>query len=153
MNVPTTASWDAQLFIVETLKGFPDLSNMVGGRVYDGSAPRVSVQDHSGPLFPYILLDSWNILPRNTMNRIGKDVSCSIHIFSDYKGTKEVNAIAALIELLLNHPAPAFVENWHIEFCRIEGGNILMESGDEGEEPLRHMILRARMFLKAKETR
>jgi hypothetical protein len=151
-NLPTTGDWDAQVFLVETLKGFPPLSNAIGGRVYDGSTPARGVSDMSGPIFPYVLLDGWNSLPRNVMNRMGLDLTCMVHIFSDYKGTKEVNSIAALIEMLLNHPAPAFVENWYIEFCRIEQRNIIVE-GSEGEEPLRHMILRVRLYLKAKETR
>lgn len=83
---------DLQVAAVQTLRGTPELMNLVTD-VYDGQAPQGATVT-----MPYLILDSWTLNPRDRMNAFGARVTFAIHIWTDYRGTKTSSAIETILE-------------------------------------------------------
>ncbi len=143
----TAATWDAQLFILELLTSYPGLNDTVGGRIEDGSAEEVTIPDQQFVSYPYIVLGEWASRPQDTFRRQGRTVQVTIHIFSNYRGNKEISVIIGMVQAAL-HNAPANAgTGWHITLCRLEDDVLLVEPGE-----IRHYVGRYRIFLQKRTT-
>jgi len=61
--------------------------------VYDGQAPQ-----GASVTLPYLIVDSWTLVPRDRMNALGVRVTFAIHVWTDYRGTKAGSAIETVLE-------------------------------------------------------
>lgn len=83
-----------QRLFLESLKGDASVSASVGGRIYD-DVP----QDTE---YPYIVIGEDISTDESTDDGIRRISSLVVHIWSRYRGKKEVKEIQGLIELVLN---------------------------------------------------
>lgn len=90
----TTFSWPLQQSIVTMLSGFSPA--LAGGRIYD-VAPQTVV-------FPYVEIGEGQIIPDDTtLADEGTSEFVTIHIWSRYRGMKEVKLIGSEISSLLHN--------------------------------------------------
>lgn len=98
---------ELQTAIYSRLTGFAALTALVGGgtpRIYD------HVPDN-GAAFPYVTIGESTAIPFDTKDTLGSEDIISIHVWSRYKGKKEVkqilgeiyNALHRYILTLPNH--------------------------------------------------
>lgn len=88
-----TAMMDVQAAIYQKLTGDTSFMNMVEG-VFD------DVPDNQK--FPYITIGEATEVPFNTFDKIGKEETLTIHIWSQYKGFKEALNILKRMNLVLD---------------------------------------------------
>lgn len=87
---------DLQVAVVQAMRGHSDLMNVVTD-IYDAFAPQGSTVT-----MPYIVLDSWTLNQRDRVNAFGARITFALHIWTDYRGTKEASAIETILEDLFH---------------------------------------------------
>lgn len=100
-------SWNLQTAIYTRLSGDTALVTTLGCDVYDNVPANM---DASG--FPYVVISEVNEGPNDTMGRTGRDLSVTVHIWSQYAGMKEVKNIQNRVDELLDRWAPT-VTGWN----------------------------------------
>ena len=83
---------DFQVGLVQVLKFDGNLAPLIND-VYDMRAPQGATVTP-----PYIVLDSWTGVPVDRMNGFGVRVTCALHIWTDYQGTKQGGVIESIVE-------------------------------------------------------
>jgi hypothetical protein len=81
-----------QVAVVQAIRGNSDLMNLITD-VYDGAAPQGATI-----IMPYLIIDSWTLVPRDRMNAFGARVTFAIHAWTDYRGTKSAASIETILE-------------------------------------------------------
>jgi hypothetical protein len=83
---------ELQVAVVQALKHDGTLSVLITD-VYDMAAPQ-----GANIVPPYIVIDSWTETPMDRVNGFGVRVTFMLHIWTDYRGTKQSAAIASILE-------------------------------------------------------
>lgn len=97
-------TWPLQQAIYTRLSGDTELVTTLGAAVYDfvpDSAP-----------FPYVTIGDVTEAPNDTMGRTGRDMTVTVHIWSQYAGNKQVMQIADRVDDLLDRWAVT-VTGWN----------------------------------------
>jgi uncharacterized protein DUF3168 len=96
-------AWALQQALYTRLSGDTALVTTLGADVYD------HVPDAAA--FPYVVIGNVTEGPRDTMGRTGRDLSVTIHVWSQYPGMKQVKEIQSRVDELLDRWAPT-VTGW-----------------------------------------
>lgn len=101
--MPGSPSWPLQQSVYTRLNADTELVTTLGAAVYD------HVPDSAA--FPYVVIGDATEAPRDTMARTGRDVTLTVHLWSQTKGMKQVDEIADRVDDLLDRWAPT-VTGW-----------------------------------------
>lgn len=126
--MPTTAIGAVQAAI------FTAISALCGGRVYD-DAP-------DGATFPYITLGEFTENRLDTFGRKGKNITATLHIWSQYHGTKEATDTLALMDAALDQVALT-VTGWNL----IDISREFAETFKDPDGETRHLVARYRVMV------
>lgn len=96
--------WVLQQAIYARLNGDAELTTTLGAAVYD------EVPD--GAAFPYVSIGEVTENPRDTMGTTGRDTTVTVHVWSQYPGSKEVKQIQNRVDELLDRWTPT-VAGWN----------------------------------------
>jgi len=121
--------WDLQVGIFSILEGDVALGLLTNG-VYDGEVP-----PEDEVRTPYVRLGEWNEVADNLHTRLGREVTVTIHVYSDYRGFKEAKLIGNRVIQLLEHQ-PISGTDWRIIVCQFESAQTIMDP-----ERIRHNVL------------
>lgn len=102
-----------------------------GALVFDGTA------DPETP-YPYVLVDSWTEMPDNRLSNFGRQVTCMVHVYSNYEGVREAATIVGATTKLLEEQ-PLTVAAWNVVKVTLEMTQVLKESNE-----VRHAFSRFR---------
>lgn len=97
-------SWLLQQAVYSRLNGDAALTTTLSADVYD-NVPQTAA-------FPYVAIAEVTESPNDTMGRTGRDLTVTIHIWSQYAGMKEVKEIQNRVDQLLDRWAPT-VTGWN----------------------------------------
>lgn len=86
------------------LSGDATLVTTLGAQVYD------DVPDSAA--FPYVALGEITEVPNDTMGKTGRDMTVTIHSWSQYPGMKQVKEIQNRVDVLLDRWLPT-VTGWN----------------------------------------
>jgi hypothetical protein len=99
------ASYELQLAIVGRLKGFQELAELIGGRVYD-DVPRGPDRQVTAT-FPYVSFGPDQVIPEEFGCITGSEIFIQLDAWSRAAGFAEVKKIANAVRLALhNHDLP-----------------------------------------------
>jgi len=88
--------------------------------------------------FPYIVFGDFSDTNFHTFDKLGRQIDFTLHVFSQYKGNKEINQIGARIKQLLDY-TNIEVDDLHTVYLRYENGNFDRETNNPSV--YRHYIL------------
>lgn len=131
---PYTALTPTQAALYAVLTGDATLASMVTG-VFDGEAPE-------GTACPYIIVGEAIETPDNAHGAFGRQTLQTLHVWSEYAGFAEVNAIVGVITELLDHQPLAIVGARHVS-TEFEFAQTLEDPDKPG---LRHAPVRFRII-------
>lgn len=132
-----SALWPVQQLIYGTLNGNAPLKAVVS-RIYDMAVPETA-----SPTYPYIVVGEKMETAENRLGGIGRSVAVTIHIWSNYRGSKQIGEIMEMVQSLLENRSLALtLSGWHLNAITLELSEILEDSVD-----LQHGILRFRVRL------
>lgn len=97
-------AWPLQTAIFARLNGDTTLVTTLGAKVYD------TVPD--GAAFPYVAIGDVTEVFGDTMGKTGRDITVTIHAWSQYPGMKQVKEIASRVDELLDRWLPS-VSGWN----------------------------------------
>lgn len=123
-----TALLDLQRTVMRILKNDTSLGNMVKG-IFDEVKPKQP--------FPYIVISDFEESNNHTFCKKGREIDFSLHVYSEYKGNKEIYQIADRIIALLDYTGVQ-VDNLNTVYLRYENGNTTRETSGPGIK--RHFI-------------
>jgi hypothetical protein len=129
-----TPTWGLQQAIYARLNGDNTLTSTLGAAVYD-EAP-------DGVAFPYITIGQVTEAPNPTMGRTGRDLTVTLHIWSQAKGYKQTKDIQNRIDALLEWWKPT-VTGWHSTVCQQEFFEVFRDE----DGITRHGVSRYRIHL------
>lgn len=92
--------------------------------------------------YPYVVIGEFTEEPLNAMGKHGKEVTATLHVWSQYKGFAEAYDIANRIQVLLDEVALTVTGYTHVS-TQYEFG----ESIREPDGVTRHIPLRYRIWL------
>ena len=124
--------WEVQKAIFTHLSQNPNLKDMIADRLYDTFGPNTH--------FPYVIIGLGRYQPWSSKTFKGADHHFPIHIWSSYKGQKEVKEIAELIERALTTNFPNLAHQ-HIVGLHIEQFHVQVDQ----ENQLMHGVLKIRI--------
>lgn len=112
--------------------------------VYDAPPHQLDGQPYTQ--FPFVTMGDDTLTPFDTDTSLGAEVTCTIHIWSRYKGRKETKTIMASIYNLLHRQASALSASG-VRFvdCLWEFGEVI----EEIDGATRHGVCRYRLVLEA----
>lgn len=94
------ASWDLQSRILAILAAAPAIA---GGKVYDNVPESVASAAAPDSAFPYVQIGETDAIPDDTsVSDDGEIETLSIHVWSRYRGQKEVKQIMQLVKQRLH---------------------------------------------------
>lgn len=125
-----------QTAVYTKLSGDATFMTLSAGGVYD-AVPQ-------GALFPYTVVGEWTEIPENTHSSFGKEITGTLHIWSDAEGFAEALAILARADVLLDNQ-PLTVAGWNAWWVQNEFVQTLREN--DGDRVLRHVVPRYRIQL------
>ena len=96
-------TWPLQQAIYSRLNGDTELVTTLGADVYD------RVPDSAA--FPYVVIGDVTEVANDTMGRTGRDLTVTVHAWSQYAGNKEILQIADRVDDLLDRWSPT-VTGW-----------------------------------------
>lgn len=127
------SQWDAQTAIYSALKG--DTTFLAKGwPVHDGAVPQ-AVE----PRFPYVVIGEASENGADLLVRIGRELVVTIHVFSRYKGSREVKEIMNEISRVLDRTVLT-TSTWRFPVVRFESAQSMIEDEDQ-----RHGVLNIRL--------
>lgn len=117
------------------------ISTVLSGSVISGGSV-VPVFDHTprGQAYPYIVIGAATEVRFDTHDRAGKEVTSTIHVWSDQTGYKQALGIVESIDTLLDLTKPT-VSGWRT----VSVLNEFTETLTSGDGKLRHVVARYRM--------
>lgn len=115
------------------------LTTTIGASVYD------DVPIAAEP--PYVTIGETTEVPRDTMGRTGRDMTLTVHVWSDYAGMKEVGDVQDRVDDLLDRWTPT-VTGWAATEMLQEYFESFRDTADP-DRPLRHGVARYRIFIQA----
>lgn len=117
-----------------------NLSPSVSATVWDEVAP--------GTDYPYIVVGEFTEVPAELHDQGGKDVTLTIHVWSDGLGSKETNKLLQEIEAVLHHGQGSLVINGARCWSMVrEFSQILLDEDPDTGRTLRHGVVRYRAGL------
>ena len=123
-----------QSTIYSTLSGDSTLTSTLGASVFDDVPESTS--------FPYVVLGEDNIQESGTKDVDGTDTTLTLHIWSEYKGSKETKEIMDRIHDLL-HDSSLSVSGFNLINLRFEFSDIMRDPDGK----TRHGVMRFRAVL------
>lgn len=133
MTMYKTALWPLQQAIYNRLSSDATISGMVTS-VFD------SVKKDQP--YPYIVIGEPSVLPFDTKNTFGEEISLVIHVWSDYQGKKECYSI---IGACLN----ALSQRLDVTgFEVLKAGRTQMQVFDDIDPRIKHGVLRMQYTIK-----
>lgn len=96
-------SFPLQEAIYTRLSGDATLVTTLGAAVYDDPPDSAA--------FPYVVIGDVTEGPNDTMGRTGRDMTVTVHTWSQYEGMKQVKQIQNRVDLLLDRWFPT-VTGW-----------------------------------------
>lgn len=135
MSAPYAAFTPVQAAVFAKLMGSASLVSLLGGpHVYDGDAPE-------GSPLPYVLVGESIETPDNAHGAFGRQTVTTLHVWSSYHGFAEANAVAYVLQELLDEQPLTVTGARHVS-TRFEFGQTLK---DPDAPALRHVAVRFRI--------
>lgn len=134
MSTPYAGFTPTQAAVYAKLTGDSMLMTMVEG-VFDGEAPE-------GTAYPYVTLGDAIETPDNAHGAFGRQTVQTLHVWSEYRGYAEANAIAYRLQELLDHQPLTITGHRHV-VTRFEFAQTLPDPDRPG---LRHVPVRFRII-------
>ena len=128
-----SSTWAIQQLIYGILNNDATLKAAVTG-IFDMMVP-----ESLTPALPYVVVGEKMEVPLNRLTGIGRGVLLNIHVWSKYRGSKEVASIGSRIIALLENTRPS-MSGWVVNSITLEGFDIL----DDGFD-VQHGIVRIRV--------
>lgn len=94
----------------------------------------------AGQAYPYVVIGQGTEQKWHTFDNRGKELTRTIHVWSDYPGDKQALAIADRVEAILDR-ASLIVSGWRVVSCEEE----YREPMDDPDGIRRHVVLRYRL--------
>jgi hypothetical protein len=132
--VSGSPQWALQEAIDTRLNGDVTLTTTLGAAVYDDPPD-------SGA-FPYVVIGDVTEAPRDTMGTTGRDVTVTVHIWTQEEGSKQVKQIQNRVDELLDRWAPT-VSGWTVHQMQQD----FFESFRDPDGITRHGVSRYRVHL------
>lgn len=129
-------SFPLQEAIYTRLSGDATLVTTLGAAVYD------DVPDSAA--FPYVTIGEITEGPNDTMGRTGRDLTVTVHMWSQYKGMKQVKQIQNRVDALL--------DRWAVTVSGWSATHMVQEFFETFRDPdgqTRHGVSRYRVHIKA----
>lgn len=115
----------------------PVVKQVTGGRVFDGDSP-IEVP------FPYVVLGEWTETGEDIHNSLHRTVTCVVHVWSTYEGSREARALAnAVSDALVGKSFP--MDNWHVSRCYLDNAQVFTDVNGS-----RHAAVRYRLAVQSK---
>lgn len=135
-STPYAGFTPVQAAVYAKLTGDATLTSTLGGpHVYDGEAPENAPR-------PYVLIGESIETPDDAHGMFGRQTVMTIHVWSDYAGFSEANAIAYQIQALLDQQPLDIAGARHV-LTRFEFAQTLVDPDDRS---LRHATVRFRII-------
>lgn len=126
--------WGLQQAVYTRLSGDSALTTTLGASVYD------EVPDAAS--FPYVAIGDVTETPRDTMGTTGRDATLTVHVWSQYPGSKQVKEVYSRVDELLDRWA-ATVSGWNAVQLQQE----FFETFRDPDGITRHGVARYRVHL------
>ena len=123
-----------QSTIYSTLSGDSNLTTTLGASVFDDVPESTS--------FPYVQIGEDNVIEFDTKDVNGSETTLTLHIWSEYKGSKETKQIMDRVHDLL-HDSSLSVSGFNLINLRFEFGDIMRDPDGK----TRHGVMRFRAVL------
>lgn len=122
--------------IYSRLSGDATLTTTLGAGVFD------HVDDSQA--FPYVAIGDLTEIPRDTMGKTGREMTVTIHAWSQFKGMDQVNNIQNRVDELLDRWAPT-VTGW----TAVQMLREFYETFRDPDGVTRHGVMRYRIHIYA----
>lgn len=123
--------------VYQLVSTHPTVRQATGGRVFDGESA-VEVP------FPYVVIGEWTETGEDIHTSLHRGVTCVIHIWSTYEGSREARMLAnAVSDALVGKSFP--MANWHVSRCHLD--NVQLFNDVNGS---RHGAIRYRFAVQSK---
>jgi hypothetical protein len=129
-------AWPLQTAVYTRLSGDSELTSTLGAAVYD------HVPDSAA--FPYVVIGEATVAPNDTMGKTGRDLTLTVHTWSQYQGLKQVLQIADRVDDLLDRWFPT-VTGWTANEMLSE----FFETFKDADGVTRHGVARYRVHIRA----
>lgn len=138
----TSAQFDLQTALYTLLHGDGALAILAPGGVHDHVDQDGLPLDTNGKKAAYIVIGEQTEIPDDSHDHAGRELTATIHAWSEYEGNKEAAGIISRITSILDRTtALAMGDDWQQVDCVFEFSTILRE--DTG----RHGVARYRIIL------
>lgn len=124
--------WVLQDAVYTRLSGDSTLVTTLGASVYD--------YPPEGAAYPYVTLGESTEVPSDTMGQTGRDVTLTLHYWSQVKGMEQVHKIHNRVDELLNDWQPTGLTGWTSVILQLE----FYEAFRDGDGATRHGVARYR---------
>lgn len=132
----STGQWELQQAIYSELSGDSELTSTLGASVYD------DVPDHQAVTFPYVNIGEDTTLDYSTKDLVGSETTLNMHVWSRYRGSKEVKQIMDRVHSLL-HDSNLTVTGRNFINLRAEFSDVLRDP----DGITRHGVMRFRAVM------
>lgn len=132
----STGQWELQQAIYSELSGDSELTSTLGASVYD------DVPDHQAVTFPYVNIGEDTTLDYSTKDLVGSETTLNMHVWSRYRGSKEVKQIMDRVHSLL-HDSNLTVTGRNLINLRAEFSDVLRDP----DGITRHGVMRFRAVM------
>lgn len=132
----STGQWALQQAIYSELSGDSELTSTLGASVYD------DVPDHQAVTFPYVNIGEDTTLDYSTKDLVGSETTLNMHVWSRYRGSKEVKQIMDRVHSLL-HDSNLTVTGRNLINLRAEFSDVLRDP----DGITRHGVMRFRAVM------
>lgn len=121
-----SATWPVQQLFYSTLSGDSTLMALIT-KVYDMAVPETVT-----PSFPYVVVGEKVETSANRLTGIGRSVGIRIHIWSRYRGSKEVDLIGSrIMDLLENKHLTLSMSGWLLNSIDLEMFQVIEDAVDQ----------------------
>lgn len=117
--MPSSSLFQLGAAVYKALASDATLKNLAT-RVFDSFAP-------TDTAYPYVVVGEWTEVADDVLTRPGREVTCTIHVFSRYQGSAELKRIIDRVEGLLSRVILT-VPEWNVLTAMLDYVNTLVES-------------------------
>lgn len=132
----STGQWEFQQALFTALNGDSTLTTTLGASIFD------DVPDHQAVTFPYVVIGEDTMLDYSTKDLVGSDVTVTLHVWSQYRGSKEVKQVMDRVHTLL-HDSNLTVTGRNLINLRSEFSDVLRDP----DGITRHGVMRFRAVM------
>lgn len=132
----STGQWEFQQALFTVLSGDSNLTTTLSASIYD------DVPDHQAVTFPYVTIGEDTMLDYSTKDLVGSDVTVNLHVWSRYRGSKEVKQVMDRVHTLL-HDSNLTVTGRNLINLRSEFSDVLRDP----DGITRHGVMRFRAVM------